>query len=93
MVYVCEIRRHKDDIEIVFGYTEKHYIQSPQPGDVCMTDMIHVYYAYNTFNKKEYKDIRFDPEDKNSRWVVYKKNVYNDFDQAKSSFFRQLFSK
>ena len=91
MVYACEVRRNRDDIEIVFGYTEDHYIQSPQPGDVCMVDMIHVYYAYNTFDKKEYKNTRLDPMDNKSRWVVYKRNVYDDFDKAKSSFFRQLF--
>lgn len=90
MTYISEVRRKDNDIDILFGYTEDHYIHFA-PHTNIKVNMIHVWFAYSSFNGKSYKDQRFDPGSKDSLWVITKNSIHKDFHKALIYFLRKLF--
>ena len=79
----------------VFGHTESHYIINPEGDDP--DSIVDVHFMYIDLGGTIYdpdvkpKNKRFDPGSQESMWSVEQRYIYDDFDTAKKSFFKQLF--
>lgn len=93
MVYICEVTRIDDEFEIIFGSTEKHYINyiNDPYAIKIRVGMIYIYYSYFSASKEIIKNKKLDPTDNHSYWFVKPKHIYESFDEAKKSIFEQLF--
>jgi len=93
MVYICEVSRENNEIDIVFGYTENHYVYYPNdPYAIKIRVGIrYVYYSYFSGDNETIKNKKLDPEDQFSNWFVKPKHIYKTFDEAAKSILRQIF--
>ncbi|MFW6226142.1 MAG: hypothetical protein ACOC3V_04220 [bacterium] len=91
MKYIAECYWKNNEIEFfIFSKTEKHYI-SEYDEDYSNIGMMYIWLSGATFGEYRYKNEKFDPGDSESHWIIKKKYIYDDFDMAKLSFFKQLF--
>ena len=82
-----------NDISLLLvGYTDNHYITG---GDLKNSKEVGMQYIWKSINKENekfnYEDARFDPLNMDAKWTIQEKYIFDDFEQACSSLFKQLF--